>query len=210
LTCWHAGPPQFAILGANRAKKLPEKKIQPPPPYAKGSRPCGSTKFSAEMLNRSLMAAPPCARARRAGANALAGSSITRNHRAFPLLIEWVPGKIHGPVIACPAKAASQTAQHLLNLTLKSEDSPPLHLPFCCPSCLFGNGREKCRPESRVWQASLRKLPPDSPRSCVTSSRHNTTSTGTAPRSKTARSVSPRFGEQGVSPDLLFDGDEAS
>jgi hypothetical protein len=137
LTCWHAGPPEFAILGANRAKKLPEKKIQPPPPYMKGSRPCGSTKFSAKKPNRSLMAAPRCARARCAGANALAGSSVTRNHCAIPLLIEWVPGKIHGPVVACPAKAASQTAQHSLNLTLKSEDSPPQHLPFCCPvACL--------------------------------------------------------------------------
>jgi hypothetical protein len=142
-----------------------KKKIQPPPPYAKGSRPCGSTKFSAKMLNRSLMAAPRCARARCAGANALAGSSVTRNHCAIPLLIEWVPGKIHGPVVACPAKAASQTAQHSLNLTLKSEDSPPQHLPFCCPSCLFGNtgGRSVDRSLGfgRPLCANCRRIPLD-------------------------------------------------
>jgi hypothetical protein len=54
--------------------------------------------------------------------------------------------------------------------------------PLLLPQLLVWQyGREKCRPESRVWQASLRKLPPDSPRSCVTSSRHNTDVNGHRP-----------------------------
>jgi hypothetical protein len=87
-----AGPPEFAILGVNRAKKLPEKKIQPPPPYVKGSRPCGSTKFSAEMLNRSLMAAPRCARARCAAINTV---SVDRQLRQSDF-IEQFPYSLSG------------------------------------------------------------------------------------------------------------------
>ena len=66
---WHAGQPEFMIVGANRVENHLEKNFRALPLLPGVVLARGGIQFSAASLNRSLMAAPRCARARCAGVN---------------------------------------------------------------------------------------------------------------------------------------------
>jgi hypothetical protein len=94
-------------------------------------------KIFSETLNRFLMAAPRCARARCAGVNTVSVDRQLRQSEViekFPYSLCVSPERFPVAVVACPARQCP-TVQHLQNLILKKaegnlSDSLPRRLPL--------------------------------------------------------------------------------
>ena len=181
--------------------KCTRKKNPTTSPLREGVEALRQHKIFSETLNRFLMAAPRCARARCAGVNTVSVDRQLRQSEViekFPYSLCVSPERFPVAVFDCPARQCP-TVQHLQNLILKKaegnlSDSLPRRLPLLLDcQAPVGEASSKVPECGRLLCANCRRIPLD--RVCRVRSTAST-STGTSPRSKTARSVSPREGSR--------------
>ena len=157
-------------------------------------------KICSETLNRSLMAAQRCARARCAGANTVGVDRQLRQSESLRSSPTHCGSPERFPVASSPARQGSVHDGSTLTEPNRQESTgqslrffatpPPL---AACLSSTCGRSVKQSPECGRLLCAECRRGPLD--RVCRVRST-SSTSTGTSPRSKTARSVSPREGSR--------------